>query len=505
MVNHSAIPRKSLAMSLLLVLVAALAAVAWASPAAAAGRVYPEAPMQVATEGPTAAEHLQRQAELSRWLAGELPLAARDAAIRITFTPEEIAAVDEGSRYATPLKIGLVKPMTPGIEVDGLDRGSSAPPARRGESGRAYPTVDGGLVWAAVVTAEGAGAIRLHIEDISLPAKAELYLYSQDGQAHGPYIATGPSGTGEFWTGTIFGSEAILQLHFSGPATDDALSGASFRVLEVGLITRNFAEGLRPPQKAPAAPPPPGWPCGNASCIVDASCVSGTPADPAKLAEAKMEWIQGAFIYTCTGGLISDNNPTQSNFFLTANHCISKNSNAQNVNFYWRFATSSCPASSCPSNSGWPYQTSGSTVSKSNRKGDFTLLHLNSSPPTSSVFLGWTSAPVANTNGADLYRISNPGFGPQVYSQHDVDTSAPTCSGWPRGERIYSRDIVGAIDGGSSGSSVVNGSSQIVGQLSGTCGFSPSNVCASGPGEDNATVDGAFAFYYASVQPILNP
>ncbi len=356
------------------------------------------------------------------------------------------------------------------------------------------------------MSAEGAGAIRLHVEELSLPAGAALYLYSSDGQAHGPYTAEGPNGTGEPWTATIFGSEAILQLRASGPTDEEALRGPSFRVQELALITPGFAEGLRPPHRVVSAPPPPGWPCGNASCVEDATCFNGTAADPAKLAIAKMEWIQGAFIYTCSGGLISDNNRMQDDFFLTANHCLSKNSNAQNVNFYWRFATDSCETTNpCPSNGGWPYQTSGSTVSKTGRKGDFTLLHLNSNRPAGSVFPGWTSAPVANTNGADLWRISNPGFGPQVYSQHDVDTSAPTCTGWPRGERIYSRDIVGAIDGGSSGAPVVKGSSQIVGQLSGTCGFSPSDVCASGPGESNATVDGAFAFYFALVQPSLNP
>ena len=173
------------------------------------------------------------------------------------------------------------------------------------------------------------------------------------------------------------------------------------------------------------------------------------------------------------------------------------------MNFYWRFATSSCNGT-CPTNNG-AIQTQGSTVAATGRKGDFTLLHLDSNPPAGSAFLGWNSTPVANTNGAQLYRISNPNFGPQVYSQHNVDTTAPTCRSWPRGERIYSRDITGAIDGGSSGSPILNGSSQIVGQLSGTCGTNPSDPCASGPGEDNATVDGAFAFYLSTVKPFLNP
>jgi hypothetical protein len=74
--------------------------------------------------------------------------------------------------------------------------------------------------------------------------------------------------------------------------------------------------------------------------------------------------------------------------------------------------------------------------------------------------LGWNSTPVAFTSGLDLYRISHPNFGAQVFSHHRVDTAAGICGGWPRGERIYSQDIEGAIDGGSSGAPVVNGAGQ---------------------------------------------
>jgi lysyl endopeptidase len=497
MAKASTVPRRFLA---LLLLVAVVVGLGWALPAAAAGRSNAEAPMRIQTKGLTAEEHVRQQIELSARLARELPAEALEKAVRIPLSSAEIAAVDRAAPSSTPLKIGIVKALAPAIEVGGLESAS----------GLAFQTSDGRPAYALVVRSDGAGAIRLHVAGMWLPRDAELYVYTRTGQALGPYTGPGPHGTGDFWTTAVFGSEAILELRFSASVSPADLQSASFRVVEAGLITEKFARGLRESTLEPAgpfqkAPPPPGWPCGNQACIVDASCVTGTPADPAKLAVAKIEWIAGAFIYTCTGGLVSDNNPSQSNFFLTANHCISKNNNAQNATFYWRFATSSCNASSCPSNSGWPYVTTGSTVSATNRKGDFSLLHLNASPPSGSVFLGWTSTAVANTNGAHLYRISNPQFGPQVYSQHDVDTSAPTCSGWPRGERIYSRDITGAIDGGSSGSPILNASSQIVGQLSGTCGTNPSDPCASGPGEANATVDGAFAFYFSTVQPILNP
>ncbi|HEX3131210.1 MAG TPA: trypsin-like peptidase domain-containing protein [Thermoanaerobaculia bacterium] len=479
----------------LLFLAVAIVGLGWVAPAKAAGG-YAEAPMRVVTKGLTAEQHLARQAELSLRLVRELPAEAAERAVRVPLTAAEVAAVDRAPRTQSPLRVGIVKAMLPAVALNGADFDQ---PLRR--------TADGGVVWAAVVRSEDAGAIRLHIQDLSLPRGAELHIYSRDGQAYGPYVGRGPNFDGDFWATAIFGNEAIVQVKLAREAD---LASASLRIPEAGLITRHFVGSLTEPilptaedgmKRATAAA---NWPCGNINCLVDATCSNVAAANPAKLAVAKMEWISGAFIYTCTGGLLSDTNPTQDNFFLTANHCVSKNNNASNVSFYWRYATSSCNGT-CPANNGWPYVTTGSTVSATNRKGDFTLLHLNSGPPAGSVQLGWTSAPVANTNNAQLYRISNPNFGPQVYSQHNVDTSAGTCSGWPRGERIYSRDITGAIDGGSSGSPILNASSQVVGQLSGTCGTNPSDACASGPGEANATVDGAFAFYFNTVKPFLNP
>ena len=473
-------------MCLVLLLVAATLAL-WTPPAVAGGRAYDEMPSKVVTQGLTAEQHVRQQIELARELARELPQGARERAVRVPVTAEEVAAVEKSD--SRPLKVGLVKALSPAI---GFDRGEVAAAA------------GGGLVWAAVVKADGAGAIRLHVQDLSLPRGAALYVYGRDDQAYGPYTGFGPNFSGAFWTTAVFGTEAVLHVRLAREAD---LGKVSFRVSEAGVITRKFAGDVLDGIQAESSPLKltTGQFCGQLSCLVDATCFNVAAANPAKLAVAKMEWPQGAFLYTCTGGLINDNNPTQSNFFITANHCLSKSNVAQNVSFYWRYATASCNSTSCPSNSGWPFVTTGSTVSASGRKGDWTLLRLSSNPPAGSVLLGWNSAPVANTNGAQLYRISNPNFGPQVYSQHNVDTSAGTCSGWPRGERIYSRDITGAIDGGSSGSPILNASSQVVGQLSGTCGSNPSDACASGPGEANATVDGAFAFYYPTIQPIINP
>ncbi len=448
--------------------------------------------MQVSTEGLTYAEYLQRQDQLNQALAGEMPLAAFEKPLRVALTQEQINEVENVP--STPLRIGAVTELDPRIDVVGLKLQQSAKAVTPGAAGVLTPTGDGGFVWALTISSADAGAIRVHIENLALPDNASLYFFSLAGEAFGPYTGKGPNGTGDFWTESVFGHEGVLQLRIAGPANNADLGKVNFSVTEIGSILPQFAAGLMM-DAAPRA----GF-CGNPTCIVDASCNAG--ASGVWNAIAKMEWIAGAFIYTCTGGLIADNNPTQNNFFLTANHCVSKNNNASNVQFYWQFRTSSCNGG-CPSNSGWPYKTTGSTVSTTGRKGDFTLLHLNSNPPSGSVFLGWTNAPVANTNGVALKRVSNPNFGPQVYSEHTVSTSAPTCQGWPRGERIYSRDTLGGIDGGSSGAPVVRSdSSQIVGQLSGTCGYNSGDPCDS---VSNATVDGALAYYYATVRPFINP
>lgn len=483
--------RTTLAILLMLVATAAFSA----DRSADAGRRVVEAPMTIQTEGTTYSEYRANQAAMISRLVGAVPASAMHPSVQIDLSREEIAGVERAPHVSgTPLQIGLVKAVSPRLDVVGLQVGTAVGGPRRGPAAVATPTADGGFAWAVPVVSSGAGAVRVHIESMSLPAGAELYFYSRMGEAFGPYRNAGPNGDGDFWTDTVFGTEGILQLHVPGPGRSSDLGRMAFSVTEVAVIMARFAGGFTPEVGI----------CGDPDCVLDTQCDNSSQGNTLENAVAKMEWSQGQFVYTCTGGLLSDTNPSLSNFFLTANHCLSKSNTAQNVQFYWKFKTPSCNGA-CPSNTGWPYKTMGATVSATGKKGDFTLLHLNADPPAGSVFLGWTSAPIANTNGAVLHRVSNPDFGPQVYSQHAVDTVVGTCGGWPRGNWIYSRDTIGAIDGGSSGSPIVNTSVQVVGQLSGTCGGAPSDACMSGPGEANATVDGAFAAYFATVQPILAP
>ena len=457
---------------------------------------YKSIPAEPLIEGPSIDQELAQQGELYAWLVQEAPEAALANPIIVGLTDTERGemkkAQDEEIGRAI---VGRTKALGLKVNFSGLDAALLSDAPRRVAGGYLRAMLDGGFVWAAAIRAEEAGALRVHVGGLDLPPDADLYFYSPGGQAFGPYSGRGPVGDGDFWTHTVFGSEGIVVLRHYGPSGAEDLKRISFSVSDVGHIGRAFANSLRSATESFCS--------FNVACIENASCHNGTPADPAKSAVALMQWIAGQFIYTCTGGLLNDTVGTsQIPYFLTANHCLSSNNVAGNLEAYFQFSlpcgSTSCPAQTNPGG----IQRLGATVKATGSAGDFTLLQLNQTPPGGSVFLGWNNMAVANTNNAPLYRISHPAWAPQAWSSQHVDTSAPTCNGWPRGQRIYSRTDAGGTEGGSSGSPVVNASSQVVGQLSGACGTNVNNSCDH---VSNATVDGALAYYWSSVAPYLDP
>jgi hypothetical protein len=350
------------------------------------------------------------------------------------------------------------------------------------------------------VESPGATALRLHFTNFNLPDNAGLYVYGLNGEAFGPYTGLGYTNSGEFWSHTIIGPVAYVQVRNFGPISEKDIQSISFNIESAGYLSEKFLIPFYQKQ-TPEIEDISGTMTHcpeNEDCVEDASCYSGTAINAAKNAAGYMEWVSGSWIYMCSGGLIADSDPeTQVPYFLTANHCISKDRDAANLECYFQYATSACHAS-CPDPGTFP-RTIGATIMDSSRDGDHTLLQLSENPPSGSVFLGWTTAPVATADGTQLFRISYPSGMPQAYSKHEVDSQYIECSGLDIGEFIYSYDIEGATEGGSSGSPVMNMDGQIVGQLYGACGYTL-EVCDA---EQNRTVDGAFAYYYSQVEPWL--
>jgi V8-like Glu-specific endopeptidase len=423
----------------------------------------------------------------------------------VRMSERERIRIDQSGRVENKYFVGIAKPVMTTVDF--------APAARLGTGsvalalGAARGNVDGGFTWTAAVDVPGATALRLHLTDFNLPAGAALYVYNAAGQAYGPYSSRGPLGDGDLHTNTVFGSRILVQMDVPAGAGAPRLTLA-----EVGVMGTRFKaprygpRGVFAESNVGAIFADASNLCSaNADCVVNAACQSSTAVNTAKDAVASILFQSGANFYICTGGLIADTDTSSViPYFLTAHHCISSSGEASSLETYFDYQTT-CSNPNCTQPFNNTGETVGSTIKATGSTSDYSLLQLSSTPVTPdglATYLGWLSTAVANTNNTALYRISHPQGYPQAYSEGVVDTNKPTCRSLPRGNFIYSRDTLGATEGGSSGSPVVNGAGQIVGQLYGACGTNLNDVCDAA---NNATVDGAFAASYPNLAAFLSP
>jgi lysyl endopeptidase len=464
----------------------------------------PSASSQVATRGPSLQAQRSERDSLYQWLLDahgqpapssiSVPLSRQD---RIDLGLERCDGCAPITTDRRRHLVGVNKAVDHSIDFAQLPFAA----AQRGQvdfaGGQARPNADG-LGWSTTIASPDANAVRLMFRNLSLPEDAAIFVYNDQGEAFGPYL--GQTDMGETWTHTVSGEAITVAVQFFGAVDRATVARARFEIADIVHLGPEFriAELLSP------APRSGNGHCSyNESCVEDASCYGSNDfayIDDASMAAGHMLFSSGPWAYVCSGGLLADTIASQTPYFITANHCISRDREANSLETYFQYKTSSCGAT-CPTRGNFP-RTLGSGILSTNSTSDYTLLLLDQQPPSGSVFLGWTSSEVAFTSNYSLYRISHPSGAPQAFSTHRVDTSAGTCTSWPRGPWIYSDDVIGATEGGSSGSPVLNASGQVVGMLSGACGFNVNDVCDS---DSNSTVDGALAHFFDAVSPWLAP
>jgi lysyl endopeptidase len=443
--------------------------------------------------------------DLQQHLATGRVSQAQKEPVVIELTAAERHRINDTSNVEMKYLVGVAKPV--GVAVDFASARSLGKNTANLSVGAARGTGDNGFVWTASVKVAGATALRLHLTGVDLPAGAEMYVYNLAGQAFGPYTGRGPLGDGVVHTNTVFGQELLLQVQ--SPA--DSERAPRMTIAEVGVLGARFAtprygsRGVFDDDMKGLVGQASNLCSTNANCVVNAACTSSSVVNTAKDAVASILFQSGGSLYICTGGLIVDTDTaTVVPYFLTAHHCISTSGEASSLETYFDYQTT-CSNPNCTQPYNNTGDTVGATIKASGSTSDYTLVQLASTPVTAdgvATYLGWLSTPVANTNNTALYRISHPKGSPQAYTEGVVDTNKPTCRTLARGNFIYSRDTLGATEGGSSGSPVVNGAGQIVGQLYGACGTNLNDVCDAA---NNATVDGAFAVSYPNLAAFLSP
>lgn len=311
-------------------------------------------------------------------------------------------------------------------------------------------------LWRTRIDAPGAVSIDLALKPFHLPDGAEVWLSDAAGQrVRGPYTAADNPKSGEFWTPYVPGDVAYLEVLVPKRAHDELQLG----ILSVQQAYRSIESGDSPFAK-------------SGSCNVDTVCPEGNNYRDQINAVARYS-VSGGL---CTGQLV--NNAAQDNkrYFMTANHCVSSQSDANSVVAYWKYENPTCrtPGSS---ESGTPISAAGNSISQTGGAvlratyavADTTLLELNTTVPTAAnaFWLGWdrTENPVASGVSihhpqGDEKRIS--------FENQALVISDNTPSGVPGDKHWQISDWdLGTTEPGSSGSVLMNPQKRLIGVLSG--------------------------------------
>src|ERR1700752_2398598 len=193
------------------------------------------------------------------------------------------------------LRIGVVRPLAP--PLDPL-------------TDSALYTVSEGYIRVAGVVCEGAVAIRVQFKDMSLPQGARVFVYSptNPNEFYGPYDGRDASEDGTFWTPAIQGDTAVIE--YFTPAKNNSTQ-APFKVASIAHIYKDMSE-----VEDPAA-----------------FCELEVTSDWQNVAKSvgRIDFVTRKFVGSCTGTLLNNPANDQRPFFLTANHCLSTETEAQSA------------------------------------------------------------------------------------------------------------------------------------------------------------------------------
>ncbi|MEI6914704.1 MAG: trypsin-like peptidase domain-containing protein, partial [Armatimonadota bacterium] len=383
-----------------------------------------------------------------------------------SLTPAERSLTSVSQEPGQPLPIGIV-------------RGLKLPSKSSAQASGVIGVGPRSLKLMRVRSTDAVG-VRIHFSSLHLADGLKVILYSESSpaQVFGPYTGSGPLGTGDWWGPTIAGETVVVEVQSSTGAEPLDVSGSVDRILHIQAQSEVGVLAVSP-------------------CAVDVNCVSGWENE--KKGVGYLLFIKGGQGFGCSGSLLNDTDTSDTfPYFLTAYHCVSTEAEANSLEVFWGYETSSCNGVA-PSLVNWPqakrtsvfHFINGRSWQEPDNSNDFSLLRANDVDDIKAdvTYNGWTT-----TNpgvGASVANISHPDQSWKRIALGTYDGSDPNLTQvtWAQG----------IVQGGSSGSPLFNSSHEIIGQLVGK-----NSECVNGV-PTGADIFGRFSVTHQFVRDYIDP
>lgn len=324
-----------------------------------------------------------------------------------------------------------------------------------GNSGVWYMFSNGDKLWQLNIVCPKALSVNLCYDKFWIPEGGKFFIYTKDKKrCIGAFTSKNNAGDKNdlqgFATEIVYGNDVLLEYYQPVNVIEDA-------VISIEYVVHGYRDAI-----------PEGLFLGSSgSCQTNVNCPYGANWKNEKNAVAYVTYINAGF----TGALVNTTDYSQKPYFLTADHCFTNNDANTNPYlfssciFYWNYEAPSCDnISDLPAY----YTTSGGTLVANNQDSDFALIRLTNDPKNipgyTPYYLGWDHSGNGGTQGACIHHPS--GDIKKICTAYSLPMSTNCLENVETNSGHYWRIAWynGALEHGSSGSPLLNGEHNVIGQ-----------------------------------------
>lgn len=303
-------------------------------------------------------------------------------------------------------------------------------------------------IWCVGIRSKGAYSLNLIFDKMIIPKGASLFVYTPDhSKVLGAFTSKNEQSSGYFSIFPVPGDEIVVE--YNEP--DKVANPGQIHILKVNHDFKN-AFGTRPLGEAD-------------TCNRDVYCPNVLPYIKEKQAVVDLI-IAGTEL--CTGSLVNNTNQDKTPYLLTAGHCITGDSDAQQLLICFNYESPYCGYGKGSLNGYADQILSGSVLKARSDSLDFALVELETIPPPEyrPFYAGWNNM---NSIPVSAHSIHHPkGDVKKVCVAQNSPTIASFSPDFtPNAFWLIGRWQIGTTEAGSSGGPLFNEKKLIVGSLTG--------------------------------------